>query len=73
MTIICNQCGIEKNINCFHRDKSRKNGYCARCKTCYKHNRENPGEPISIYEDIEINMLEWPVFFSGSFECLEMR
>ena len=32
----CSKCGIEKDFSCFHKHKSRKDGYRERCKICIK-------------------------------------
>lgn len=33
---ICSKCNIEKELSCFHKHKSRKDGYREICKTCRK-------------------------------------
>ena len=34
MTKVCTECGQEKPIEDFHRDKHCRDGYCTRCKLC---------------------------------------
>jgi len=33
---ICSKCGIEKDFSCFHKHKTRKDGYREVCKVCRK-------------------------------------
>jgi len=30
----CNKCGLEKDLTCFHKDKSKKDGLVTQCKEC---------------------------------------
>ena len=36
ITKVCKKCNQEKDINCFNKDLSRKDGYTYRCKECTK-------------------------------------
>lgn len=36
----CSKCLIEKNLNCFNRQLSRKDGYQSWCKDCVSHNNK---------------------------------
>lgn len=46
-TEICGECGEEKVLSEFSKDKNRKNGYCSHCKLCHKKYQEEHKEEIS--------------------------
>lgn len=33
---ICNKCHLQKNLDCFHRNRSKPDGYSGNCKDCQK-------------------------------------
>ena len=41
MKQICTNCGVEKEITEYHKDKQAKNGYSRRCKECRKIKRRD--------------------------------
>jgi len=47
----CNVCKIKKNINEFHKDKTRPDGYNYKCKTCVK-------ESSCAYRDKQKNIIK---------------
>ena len=55
ITKICSKCGLEKNMEDFHRDAHGKQGRKSRCKSCialYMLNRKNvPGVKESLYQN----------------------
>lgn len=40
-TKICSKCKIEKSIECFSKNASKKDGLCTECKECHKIYRNN--------------------------------
>lgn len=38
---VCNACLKEKELNFFHKDRYRPDGYCGKCKECFKENRKS--------------------------------
>jgi len=43
---ICSKCKIEKELNCFHRDKQKKDGFEFQCKECRKEYRKKNEQKI---------------------------
>jgi hypothetical protein len=41
MLKICFKCKIEKNLDCFSKNKNKKDGLSAACKECHKNYRKN--------------------------------
>lgn len=61
MSYTCESCSILKDDTEFHKDKSKKNGKCAICKTCYKFNRF-----------LNTNKNKYPDVFVGEFfACID--
>lgn len=44
MTKICSKCGIEKELNCFSKDRKTKDGFAYRCKACDKEYKKQYNE-----------------------------
>jgi hypothetical protein len=50
----CYKCGLTKPIDDFHRDRTTKDGRCAKCKTC----KNVPPKPVVVF-DINPTDLGW--------------
>lgn len=56
---ICSKCGIEKELEEFHKDKQKKDGLCSKCKNCtidrqkeyYKENKEQSKEYYQVNKE----------------------
>ena len=47
---ICSRCHEEKTIDEFHRDNGSRDGYCSRCKQCYRDYADNNKEHLREYQ-----------------------
>ena len=48
---ICTKCNINKNLDCFNKDKGGHGGYCAQCKDCRKKYRRKNSKHIKEYNE----------------------
>jgi hypothetical protein len=61
-TKICGRCDIEKDVDMFHKDKGKKDGYRYMCKECFKEYRNTPKEiqkRVVYREKTKDNWKEW--------------
>ena len=49
MTKICSKCGVEKDVEEFHKDNLNKDGLHSDCKLCRKKYRENNKDKLKQY------------------------
>lgn len=55
----CTRCKVEQSLDCFYKDKCRKDDFSSHCKTCYanKHKEFRKNNPVKIKQkktDLEI-------------------